>query len=263
MSTLVDAHAHFHECFSTPDFLRSAATNFKNTDPDSVGVLLLCEISSRDPLAAFQNGVQGWESKNTDEHSIVFSMQGQPKLVLVAARQIVTSEKLEILGLCTSANFESGLSLSASVEAIQSNGGVPVVPWGFGKWSFQRGQQLKSFLDSTSGRRESKPDDITLQNLLLGDSGCRITGMKHGILQIGEAQGVYVTAGSDPLPLSGHMSRPGSFGMVFDESINLNAPTDWLRDRLRSLNQSPKTFGRCRSLLEFVSDQARMRLRSK
>lgn len=254
MSTLVDAHAHFHENYSPAEFLQCASNNFKQANAQSVGVLSLCEISARDPLAAFRNGVQGWESSSPDAHSFVFEKPNESKLIVVAGRQVVTREKLELLALFTSDPIENGLSLSDTVEATLACEGVPVIPWGFGKWWFRRGGQLSEFLHSyaVSGKESSA--------VLLGDNGCRVNALRPRKLKTAESIGFYVTAGSDPLRLSDHVSRPGCFGTVLDECIDLGAPTVWLGDQFRRIDRSPATFGRCRSVIEFVCDQVKLRL---
>jgi hypothetical protein len=252
--TLVDGHVHFHECFSLTTFLESAANNFALASSHPVvGVLLLAHIGPGDPLQPirnqFQRMVAEWKVAEPESSSIVFSHPRKSPIVFIAGRQIVTREKLELLSLCSSKHLTEGQSLRESVDATFESEGVPVLPWGFGKWWFARGRALQTFLQR---REAAKP-------YLLGDNGCRLSLHRPSLLRASEDHGIPVLAGSDPLPLRSHVTRPASFGSIFQGQIDLKLPTVWMRAKLLDLCHSPKTFGKCRSPVQFGNDQLQLR----
>ena len=71
-------------------------------------------------------------------------------LVLVAGRQIQTLEGLEALALGTDSEFPDGLELTAALAEVRASGALAVLPWGFGKWWFRRGQLARKAIDSAA-----------------------------------------------------------------------------------------------------------------
>jgi hypothetical protein len=70
---------------------------------------------------------------------------------------------------------------------------------------------------------------------------------------------VAVLPGSDPLPLSWHAGRAGSYGFVLEGELSADRPADDLRQRLRELRASPPVFGRRVTLPGFLRDQVALR----
>jgi len=83
-----------------------------------------------------------------ESEAMVFARLNEPTLAIVAGRQLVTREGLELLALATGQELASGRSLTDSVRATLDVGGIPVLPWGFGKWWFQRGNTVRDFLQT-------------------------------------------------------------------------------------------------------------------
>lgn len=262
MCTLLDAHVHLHGGFSVTPFLKAAASNFDRAAESlsagtrvSARVLAVCGIEDECPLARFRDD-SDWSAAAPDEHTLIVSSRGGgediDRLVLVAGRQVVTREKLEVLSLFSSAAIEHGNSLSETVDEVTAAGGVPVLPWGFGKWFFRRQELLTSFLQTLGA---------DTPQVLLGDNGCRWQLWRSSILSNAEQNGINVIAGSDPLPVASHVDRAGAFGSVLEKQLDFDRPAQWLRDEVRQLHQSPQTFGNCRSLISLLSDQVRIRMR--
>ncbi len=149
---LVDAHVHIYPCFDLARFLDAALRNFKCEAQKKgyanrfVGVLLLTESSGHNWFASLRNVARGsdagekldtgaWRTETTSEDcSLCARSSAAESLMIIAGRQIVTREDLEVLALCTDASFEDGLPLRASVDAVRNATSVPVIPWGAGKW---------------------------------------------------------------------------------------------------------------------------------
>ena len=154
--------------------------------------------------------------------------------------------------MATSAPVNNGVSLDRSVRMVFEAGGIPVLPWSFGKWSLGRRKVLDQFLSrSPSAGR-----------VFLGDNGCR----PHQLgtprnLALASSRGLRVLAGSDPLPFPDHEERAASYGNLLAEEIDWQRPGAWLRARLSSLEQSPRIFGQGRSFGLFLHDQLRIHRR--
>ena len=65
------------------------------------------------------------------------SGRGWP-LFVIAGRQIVTAEKIEVLALGTRAMVDDGAPLASVLEWCRRNGAFAVLPWGVGKWMGRR-----------------------------------------------------------------------------------------------------------------------------
>ena len=256
--TYVDSHVHFHDGFRLATFLESAADNFGNCAEDvttDCGALLLTQIPGGDPFERIQQQISSlkfWSMDRPDESSLVFRRDEAIPLTLIAGRQIVTLERLEVLSIGSPAEIESGRTLAETVAMIQQADGVPVIPWGFGKWWFARGRLLSHFVASLTADEASR--------VFVADSGCRPALLDSPIFSVAGGNGIRTLCGSDPLTVETHVGRAGSFGNVLQGKLDLRSPTAWILDRLRQLPESPPRFGQPRGILSFAADQLMVRL---
>lgn len=259
MITLVDTHMHFHECFRLFDILEGAWRRFewlrrtRGLD-EVVGCLVSTEMSLRPPLELVKRKTAGLQSPWTAETvpgsgALILTRAGKRVLVIVPGKQVVTQENLEVLALATPALLEDGISLEATIGAIRDSGGVPVLPWAFGKWSLERGRVLEKFL----------ADKTPADKIFLGDNGCRPShiGLPRRF-RLAASRGLKVLAGSDPLPFLDHEKRAASYTSMLPGGVDWRQPEVWLRRRLLSLPRSPEVVGRGRSLPLFLHDQLRI-----
>ncbi len=263
-TTLIDGHVHLHENFRLDRVLESAVRNAARLTPGAdaenekrIVVLLLAQIPASDPLEDLKQRAalcSTWTHVVPDDTSMVFTKPDGSTVVVVAGRQLVSAEKLEVLGLCSRSEIPNGLPLGDAVTAVRDAGAVAVLPWGFGKWWFSRGQLLRQFLAT------EKVDDASV---LLGENGCHWASTGEAAAKLGRQYGVPVLAGSDPLPIPVHEQRAGSFGSLIRAAIDLDMPTEWLRGHLRNPTEPLETVGRGRTLLEFVRDQVGVRTSGK
>ncbi|MDA0738476.1 MAG: hypothetical protein O2999_02030 [Nitrospirae bacterium] len=157
--TFVDPYVHIHGCFPLHKFFDAACVNFaaqayEQDLTEFGGVLLLSESQGADWFdwlakmadkgEPIRNGSwEAWTVCRTEEKSsLILQSHRGDELVLVAGRQIVTREKLEVSALMTETVFPDGASLAITVEAIRNSGGLPMVPWGMSTWSGERGKIL-------------------------------------------------------------------------------------------------------------------------
>ncbi|MDO9541456.1 MAG: hypothetical protein Q7J98_03925 [Kiritimatiellia bacterium] len=153
-------------------------------------------------------------SAGPEEHCVSFSKQGKFLLAIVAGRQIVTNEKLEILGLGMDAIVPDGLPAEEAVEKVIAAGGLPVLAFSPGKWLFKRANIVRRLAQTKFPRP-----------LLIGDSALRPLGWgAPEIMRQAGAHNIAVLPGSDPLPLPGDEKYAGCYGFVYQGFFDASKP---------------------------------------
>lgn len=256
---LVDAHVHLHPGFATGVFLDHAATNFRHaadrlglpTTP--TGCLMLTESAGVDRFAALRDGADrtlgDWHVEPTREACSLRLASDRGELFVVAGRQVVTRERLEVLALGTTQHFEDGEPMATQLQRVLDSGALAVVPWGFGKWTGQRGDAVRRLLESEQAA-----------GLCLGDNGGRLRyGPEPRLFRLARQRGVRVLPGSDPLPFDHQVNRGGSYGFMIPEGFDPDAPFASIRLALER-EAVPRTFGSLTGIAGFVRAQVGMHL---
>ncbi|GFM28581.1 hypothetical protein [Novosphingobium sp. PY1] len=235
----VDAHVHLHDEDTALSALEAAARSFAQAAPQAqTGVCMLVE---REGFAVFQH-LRGRLLQTGEANSLW--LDESRRLLVVAGRQIVSAEGLEILGL----GFSSTAPLerrpaSEIVAAIHAAQALPVLPWGVGKWLGARGRLVDHLLQENPA-------------LLLGDNGGRPGFWKVPRFALDRR----VLAGSDPLPLPGSSGTIGRFGFLLDGHLPAECPATALMQALRDPAAVLTPYGRLASPVRFLRDQIRLRL---
>lgn len=266
--TLVDAHVHFQDCFSVADFFNNAARNFQSAASRAAagaefeGVLILTESRGVDwygELAAGDGGTRaaavaaGWQIHNTREPEAIglYGRDGR-KLILISGRQVITAERLEVLWLGTLAKPEDGTPVREVIANARAVNAVPVIPWGFGKWMGDRGRCLRRILND-----DADPDRPAVH---LGDNGGRpfFWPIPGPLKNRGQRRNV---PGSDPLPFTDEIIRPGSFGFWFQGKLDPLAPANHLKRLIDDHRVTLNPYGRPERVIRFVRHQIAMQMR--
>ncbi len=265
--TFVDTHVHLHPAVDIRELLNVAIHNISNAvripgRQQLTGILCLAEpvginrFSSiyrkvKSDEGGFQNELNPWHLTHTAEaESLRASRDGHPELILIAGRQIVTQERLEVLALLTQHQFRDGLSLLQTVDQILSKGGAPVVPWGAGKWAGQRGRVLRTLLYENN-----------LPLFFLGDNGGRPSiGKEPALFKAAKQRDVRILRGSDPLNLPHETDRIGSYGFFIHKEIDKNKPARALKQLLSDRNIDITDFGNLMPTAVFLKNQLSIRL---
>ena len=218
---LIDGHVHVHNSYDESAFLRAAYTNLSRHG-EGLPTLLLTEMPGQQVFARWRSGNAAWPVNLTREPS---SLVLGGRLLVIAGRQIVTLERIEVLAVGCRENIPNGLTLDATIAAMQEMGAVPVLPWGVGKWSDERGR-----LVANAAARYS---------LLLGDNAGRPFGWPRPAL----FQQYVVLPGTDPLRLRSEQERVGIYGFVLEGHFDSERPAAGVVNALQNLTQSPTAFG--------------------
>jgi len=260
---LVDSHVHLHPCFELGSALDHADRNFDKASRQVgagrwIGALLLAEMEGINQfrelsrIADLQGSVDAWSlEQGEDGTSIVARSDDGHTIVVVAGRQLRVEHRLEVLALCTGKQFPEGHSLAETARLVREGGGVPVIPWGFGKWWGKRG----NLLDRTIHQAERT-------SFLLGDSGQRLAGASPpDPFARAQQRGIGFIAGSDPFSFRSQAQRVGSYGSILtSRPLDLRRPAEGIRSRLLALDGAPSTFGSRVGPIEFTWAQLRVRL---
>jgi hypothetical protein len=270
---LVDGHVHLHECFDIARAFDAVAANFAAaaralaresawvTDPSAYdAVLCLVECRGQRFLDGVRTRRTGrvwrgrhgfWEAEQGCEPETLVVRRGSTRLNLVAGRQAVTRERLEVLAIGTTAPLSDGQPIETTLAAVREAGAAAVLPWGVGKWLGARGAIVARVL--------AEPE---WQHVFLGDNGNRLAfGPEPAPLAAARRAGRPILPGSDPLPLAGEEARVGAYGFAVDVALDPLRPAAALLALLKS--GSPLVvFGRREAFARFVGNQLALRLKS-
>lgn len=263
---LVDAHVHIHDCFDLQTFFDSALDNFEaeankwRRNEPFTGILLLAETSEQKwferaaELAASTHNpiVKEWSFHQTKEAcSLLLQRDDGRRSYVIAGRQIVTAEGLEVLALATDRCFKDGAPFKQTIQTIQQSDAMLVIPWGFGKWTGHRGSIVKDLLQNND-----------VPGLFLGDNGNRpFFWLRPAHFQLAEQIGIAVLPGSDPLPFRSQYSRAGSFGFAAKGTITPHYPARDLKRVLSHPSTQVRKYGHLEYPWRFLRNQLALRLR--
>ncbi len=201
-----------------------------------------------DDLAAGSGVPVGWrvELFSDDPLAIRLHGPGAQMLLLVAARQIVSAERLEVLAIgCRDAMLD-GQPLDDVLAALRTERRCAILPWGAGKWLGARGARIAALVSA------GLPPGV-----FLGDNGGRPVGWPA---PTGFGAAGLVLPGSDPLPISGGWRDVGSYGFYLPDAIDPARPTQSIMDALLALTHQPTIIGRRVGIPGFIARQIRLRV---
>jgi hypothetical protein len=267
---LIDSHVHIYDCFDIDKFLTGAWNNFSaairlhgfEQSPDRV--LMLAE-TSRDHW--FRRIVESTQSESVptapiaeswrfkavdgDDCAVIASGSHGETLVLIAGRQIVTAEGIEVLALGTTETIPDGTPLNDVEELLTAYDALLVLPWGVGKWLGRRGQLVMRFIKSSRRRANTFVGDIC---------GRPSFWPRSQKFSSADTFGVRILPGTDPLPLKSETTRVGECGVFVFATVDMSAPTRELKKILRDREARISPYIRRERLLRFVRNQVSIRL---
>lgn len=222
----LDAHTHVYPFHDVPRLLLAALDRMPRVAPTDLRVLCLAEradCSFFQALAQDEIRLPGdrWRIAAWDPAGGVKirHLPDHRDLWILAGRQIVSAERIEVCSLFSDEPIEDGQPAREIVRAILANGGLPALDWAPGKWLFGRGQLVRALV------KEFPPAQLALVDTSLRPFGWPAPGLYRAARKQGRA----VLAGSDPLPFAGEEDLAGSYHCTFtlpglDDSARLVAP---------------------------------------
>jgi hypothetical protein len=262
-----DAHVHIQENVSIDSLLDSARRNFsrerEQTSPDQPATcfLFLAETKHHNFFSDYKKQADarlitpgGWHFSATREaESLLLTRNdwSSGRLFMLAGRQLVTAERLEVLALATAAVIAERMSIDETVEAVKKNKGLAVLPWGSGKWLGNRGKIIDNFLQSADPG-----------GLFVGDNGGRpVLWPTPRPFRTARKRGIPLLPGSDPLPLAGEELRVGSYGGRLTGECSDDQPAADIRAILTTGTETITPFGKRQRILDFCRNQLALRLK--
>jgi hypothetical protein len=226
---LFDGHVHLYPNYDWALALRAL---FSNLGPDGIRLGFLTESASCrffqavcDNPSAFCRGgmaVQPGPGPNALTVNADQAVLG----VLIAGRQVVTAERLEVLSIGTDAAIPEGQSTVQTLQTVRERGGVPVLSWSPGKWFFKRGHLVEHLM-------ATRPAG----SFLLGDTALRPTCWPQPrLMKLARRRGIRIIGGSDPLPLCHEEGFLGTYGVSAMTAFDPLAPAESVRRMLTYSN---------------------------
>ncbi|HBA82484.1 MAG TPA: hypothetical protein DCZ95_00165 [Verrucomicrobia bacterium] len=234
---VADTHVHFYPCYNFQQVWKACVSS-------SVQALFLAERFDTHYFRQFQNGQHPFGEGVSLQlvpggDAVLFSDRNGYEVLIVAGRQIVTKERLEVVALTVDPDIPDGRPTEEVLAAIHEAGGLPLLNWAPGKWMGPRGQIVASLLD------RSAPG-----SLFVGDTTLRPAGCPDAVLmRYAARRGLSILAGSDPLPFPGEESRVGRYGVSFEAAWNPEAPVDSIRKSLAASDAKIRRIGRRDSIV--------------
>ncbi len=253
-SILFDAHVHLYPQFDLPNALTHARRNLSALSGGTAGPSLLL-LTERSDCRFFENLdadqlPAGYSLDRLAEKPAVRMISpANETLFLIAGRQIVSRESLEVCALaCTLHLSDRQYAAAEIVDRVHQAGGVPVLNWAPGKWLFSREKVVVALL------QRFRPEA-----LLIGDTTMRPTLWSTPRLMRNARQcGFHILAGSDPLPFSGEEKQIGRYACRMQAAWQSDRPVASLRAALLNPASVIERVGRRSSSCEFISRQWRI-----
>lgn len=246
---LMDGHVHLYPGYDWCVAARSLVENLgKHAGGDAVLLGLLAEGAG----CGFFREVRANPGKycavglaiepSADPGALVVRAGGQVKAYLIAGRQVVTAERLEVLAVGTDGVIPDGEPVQRTLERVREAGAVAVLSWSPGKWFFARGRIVRRLLaEAPAG------------SFFLGDTALRPMYWPFpSLMALGRRRGFKVLAGSDPLPLPDEERRIGTYGVCVRAAFDAAAPAESVRRMLAYGNVFYTTVGERMCPLVFI-----------
>lgn len=247
MRIVFDTHVHLYPFYALERLLASAHRQLSGLAPEA-GLKVIC-LTERAGQASFEALAQGrmsapgWTMEATADPALLSARAADGRtLSLLAGRQFIAAERIEVLALGADLRLEDGLPARDLLARIREAGAVAVLPWGLGKWLGQRGSLIRNLLTS------AKPGDFALADTYLLPA----LAPRPGPLRAASARGFRVLAGTDPLPKPGEEALAGRYGVRAEAAVAPANPAPSLRRILGDPALPLQTVGRRGGWAELV-----------
>ena len=232
MQVIVDTHVHIYPGFVSEGLFPAIAGRMDRLSDGQEHVDVLC-LSERHDCRWFRDTQSAGRARHGDVEiepvagdsvALVIRREGMSRLYVIAGRQVVTRERLEILALGCDDDIADDAPVAEVVDVVLSRGGVPVISWAPGKWLFGRRSVVSDLLKRASPER-----------LLVGDSAMRPRSWgEPSLMKAARDRGFRMVAGTDPLPMTGEERYIGTYCSVLTGHFDCFNPSVSLKNLLVS-----------------------------
>lgn len=257
----IDIHLHFYPFYDETIFFNSLCSNLDHGCVDSAGafnqlerIVILTEGSGYNTFSRWAGpkvlDSSGYTFTLTNEpYSLALNDKGKRRALIIAGRQIVTSERIEVLTAGAGRNIPDGRPLDEVVTKLIDAAELVILPWGAGKWLGRRGRLIEKLVQTRKA-----------PTLFLADNPARPEWWPAPrSFRIFSARGGTILRGSDPLPLPGEEKRAGGFATLITGEFDPALPLSSLKAIL-SGSTAAVDIGQHDSFFTFFQRQLRLRL---
>lgn len=242
MKIAVDTHVHLYPFYDLDLFLEYAVAHLTGADARAI---CLTDRAGQSEFSALREGrraARHWTVEALGEPGALRARDRQGReLIILAGRQIVTRERIEVLALCCEKPMPDGGALDDTLARVRDSGAVPVLPWGLGKWWGSRGRLVeRAILSAAPG------------SLAVGDTCLRPSFFGESSLhRLARSRGLAMLFGSDPLPRAGEERFVGRLATLFEGEWDPLKPVDSFRRLVARRAPATEIGSRC-SFAEFI-----------
>ncbi|MCZ7591750.1 MAG: hypothetical protein M5U15_06170 [Kiritimatiellae bacterium] len=239
MQIVADTHVHLYPFYDLGAQLDAAVANLRRAAP-SAEVLALC-LAERSGQAAYRSLKRGemrpenWEISRTEDENALLAKSGRAQLWLLAGRQIVTAERIEVLALGRDIEGPDGEPLGDTLTRVAQTDAVAVLPWGLGKWLGRRGAIIRDCLDKHG------PSDLVLADTCLRPAWFPTPAL----LRKARSRGFSILYGTDPLPRPHEETITGQWATLWEADWDASHPAAAWRRIIRDRTPSTSVGRRC------------------
>lgn len=253
-SVLIDTHVHIYKRFDLERVFATTESRSRSLAGSECkrAILFLVDRNGHEAFpdlresARNEVAVETYRFRKQTHPETVEVSKGDFTISILQGRQWASAERIEVLGIGTNLNLPDGEPAESIIAAISASGGLPILPWSFGKWTGLRRNSVIALMSKFS------PGE-----LCFGDITLRAVSHPNNLLTEAYKRGFSVLAGSDPLPLPGEEQMICSYGVVAERCANQDPR--YIVEILRKPGSDWRIVGSRQHLVAAASRWARLR----
>lgn len=246
-SLVIDTHVHFYSCYNLELFISSIFANFDKitsslNERDVVPAIILTERSDCSFYQELKNNKHELLNVSLCKDFLKAKCIKTNRVFFVfPGRQIITTERLEVLYLGEDLRIKDGEDIDSYVKNLSKKDGLVVLNWSFGKWLGSRGKIIKRLINESN-----------LSKFVVADVSNRPScSFMPTLLKKAKKMGFSCISGSDSLPLKGQEIFVGNYPILLR---NFEADFSFVTIKEKIKKGQFEIVGVRRNLFRFVYD---------
>ncbi len=253
---ILDSHLHIYKNFNLSTLFDKLLDNMLKIDKEknAYKVAFLTESKDNNFFAKLNSlrSIEGYNIQTNCSYCLKITRNtDQESIYLIKGRQVVCQEGLEVLTIGDIKYIEDKTPIKEVLKINEENNCISIIPWGVGKWFFNRGNIVRELI------KENK-----YNKFFLGDNSAR-NGLFPNPVQFKEAESknIKTIAGSDPLPFKGEEKQAGCYCSIIEWDFDEDKPEESVFQMLIE-NKSDKieNKGKRDHLIKFFKRQIQINL---